>query len=135
MTTELWTLLGFSAILLATIMMQSMAFTAKNGMGATLKSRDETPADPGLLEPRLARAARNGMEAMVIYAPLVLVAHVAGVSNNLTVLGAIIFLIARALHPVLYALGAVPFRTMSWSISIGGLAIFAYGFLSGAGAV
>ncbi len=130
MTFELMTLLGFAVILLMTIMIQSMLFTMQNGLAATLGSRDELSANGGRIEPRLQRAVRNSVEAMAIYAPLVLVAHALGVSNQLTTIGAGMFIVGRTLFPILYAFGAVPFRTISWSISIFGIMVFGFGLYS-----
>jgi uncharacterized MAPEG superfamily protein len=133
MTTELWALLGFTMIVLLTIMAQSMAFSARFGVGATLGSRDKHPGETGLVLPRLERAVRNALEAAALFVPLVLVASAAGISNPITRNAALVFVAARALHPLLYAIGAVPFRTMAWSISFFALFAFAYGLISAAG--
>lgn len=130
MTIELWALMGFGVIILMTIMIQSMIFTAKFGLSATLGSRDQVNEDAGILLPRLDRAVRNSIEAMVIFAPLILIGAVAETSNSITVTASIVFLAARAVFPLLYAIGAVPFRTMSWSISLFAIMALVFGLVS-----
>lgn len=134
MAIELLSLLGFTAILLMTIMAQSMAFTARFGLGATLQSRDVV-GDESRASLRLQRATRNSLEAMALFLPLAFVANALSISNTYTVTASLVFLGARAVYPILYAIGAVPFRTMSWSISVFALMVFAYGILTGTGSL
>ena len=50
---------------------------------------------------RTQRAHRNMLENLPLFAALVLIVHVAGLSNDLTVLGAQIFLFAQLVYAVI----------------------------------
>lgn len=56
------------------------------------------PTAVSLWASRVDRAHRNGIENLVIFAPLVLIAHLAGVNNEITSLACIVYVIARVLH-------------------------------------
>ena len=72
---------------------------------------------------RAARAHRNMLENLVLFAILVLVAVVAGKTNATTLLGAQIFLCARIVYALVY-IGGIPWlRTAVWGISVVGLAM------------
>jgi len=64
-------------------------------------------------------------ENIAIFAILVLIAHVAGVADSQTALGAKIFLGARVVHGVVYMAGVPGLRTTTWAVSVGGMAMIA----------
>ena len=72
---------------------------------------------------RAARAHRNMLENLVLFAVLVLVAVVAGKSNAMTLLGAQIFLGARIVYALVYIAGLPWIRTAVWGASVIGLAM------------
>ena len=72
---------------------------------------------------RAARAHRNMLENLVLFAILVLVAVVAGRTNAMTLLGAQIFLCARVVYALVYMAGIPWLRTAVWGISVIGLAM------------
>ncbi len=72
---------------------------------------------------RAARAHRNMLENLVLFAILVLVAVVAGKTNAMTLLGAQIFLCARLVYALVYMAGIPWLRTAVWGISVIGLAM------------
>jgi len=72
---------------------------------------------------RAARAHRNMLENLVLFAILVLVAVVADKTNAMTLLGAQIFLYARIAYAAVYIAGLPWVRTAVWGISVVGLAI------------
>ena len=72
---------------------------------------------------RAARAHRNMLENLVLFAALVLAAVVAGKTNNTTLLGAQIFLWARVAYAVVYVAGIPWLRTAVWGVSVVGLAM------------
>jgi uncharacterized MAPEG superfamily protein len=47
---------------------------------------------------RMDRAHRNAIENLMIFAPLVLIAHMAGISNQTTVMACIIYAVVRVVH-------------------------------------
>ncbi len=72
---------------------------------------------------RAARAHRNMLENLVLFASLVLVAVLADKTNGTTLLGAQIFLWARVAYAVVYVAGIPWLRTGIWALSIVGLAM------------
>jgi len=72
---------------------------------------------------RAARAHRNMLENLVLFAALVLVSVVADRTNATTLLGAQIFLYARIAYAVIYVAGIPWLRTAVWAVSVVGLAM------------
>jgi uncharacterized MAPEG superfamily protein len=72
---------------------------------------------------RAARAHRNMIENLVLFAALVLAAVVAGKTNNMTLLGAQLFLWARVAYAGIYLAGIPYLRTAAWAVSVIGLAL------------
>jgi len=72
---------------------------------------------------RAARAHRNMIENLVLFAALVLVAVVAGKTNAMTLLGAQLFFWARLAYAVVYLIGIPWLRTGVWTVSVVGLAL------------
>ena len=72
---------------------------------------------------RAARAHRNMLENLVLFAILVIVAVVAGRTNGTTLLGAQIFLYARIAYALVYIAGLPWIRTGVWAVSVVGLAM------------
>lgn len=72
---------------------------------------------------RAARAHRNLLESIVLFAALVLVAHATGRTNELTALGAQLFFWGRVAHAVIYVLGLPWVRTLAWLVSLAGLLV------------
>ena len=75
---------------------------------------------------RARRAHLNMLENLVLFASLVLVAVVAGKTNDATLLGAQIFFWARLAYAFIYVAGILWLRTLAWFVSvIGMIMIFA----------
>ena len=72
---------------------------------------------------RAARAHRNMLENLILFAILVLVAVIAGKTNSATLMGAQIFLGARIVYALVYIAGIPWLRTATWGISVIGLAM------------
>ena len=72
---------------------------------------------------RAARAHRNMLENLVLFAALVLVAAIADKTNSTTLLGAQIFLYARIVYALVYIAGIPWLRTAVWTVSVVGLAM------------
>lgn len=133
MTTELWMLFGVTAILWAAILAQQLQLDITGGAKYALSNREQGHNFKGAtaLSGRLTRNVRNHVEGVAIFAPLVLIAAIANVSNPWTQGAAIAYFITRLLHFVLYAAGITPFRSFAWGIgfffSIGG---FVFGLVT-----
>jgi uncharacterized MAPEG superfamily protein len=72
---------------------------------------------------RAARAHRNMLENLVLFAALVLVAVAAGKTNAMTLLGAQVFVYARLVYAAVYIIGLPWIRTAVWAVSVVGLAM------------
>jgi len=78
---------------------------------------------------RAARAHRNMIENLVLFAALVLVAVAAGKTNAMTLLGAQVFLYARVAYALVYLIGLPWLRTGVWFVSVIGLALIFFQLL------
>lgn len=74
---------------------------------------------------RLNRAIRNQIEAMVIFAPLLVSIELANLTNETTALGAQLFVLARIAHAIVYTAGIPWVRTMAWAIGVAGIVLVA----------
>ena len=92
------------------------------GLSALAGNREGLPEVKGW-GGRAARAHRNMLENLVLFASLVLVAVAAGKTNSMTLLGAQIFLCARIVYVLVYIAGIPWLRTAVWGVSVVGLAM------------
>jgi uncharacterized MAPEG superfamily protein len=92
------------------------------GLGTLAGNREGLPEIKGWAG-RAARAHRNMLESLVLFAALVLVAVAAGKTNDATAMGAQIFFWARLVYALVYIAGVPWLRTGVWAVSIVGLAM------------
>ena len=119
MTVEL-TMLAYSAgLLFLLVMVQAFAGIRSVGAVPLANSRDDLPPAKGF-HARMLRVVDNHREGLTIFAPLVLIAAVAHVSNGVTVLGAQLFFYSRVVHAGLYLLGAPMIRPLAWAVGLAG---------------
>ena len=119
------TVLTFVAILLGAFL-RNREWTAE-GMQAGLGNRDNLPeATP--LGGRAERAAANSVEALLLFVPLALVAHVAGKGAEV-LLGAQIFFWARVAYLPIYLAGVIYLRSLVWMVGVVGLAMMVLALL------
>ncbi len=69
------------------------------------------------------RAHRNMLENLVLFAALVLAAQAAGLANETTALGALLFFWGRVAYAVIYLAGIPWLRTGAWAVSMVGLVL------------
>ena len=74
---------------------------------------------------RADQTAQNTLEGFILFAPLVITAHVAGLDNAQTALGAAFFFWARVAYVPVYLIGIAYLRTAIWLVSIVGLGMIA----------
>lgn len=72
---------------------------------------------------RAARAHRNMLESLVLFAVLVIVAHLTQRANAQTALGAAVFFWARVAYAIVYVAGVPWLRTGVWAVGVVGLLI------------
>ena len=68
---------------------------------------------------RMKAANDNAVANLAIFAPLVLIAHVTGISNEATVMACVIFFWARLVHAVVFAFGIPWLRTIAFVVGFG----------------
>ena len=90
------------------------------GLAKLAGNRDDMPKIAGW-GGRACRAHLNMLENIALFAPLVLVAVFVGKTNDMTLLGAQIFLWARVAYAVTYIAGIIWLRTLIWFTSVIGL--------------
>lgn len=92
------------------------------GLPALAGNREGLPELTGMAG-RAKRAHANMLESLVLFAVLVLVAHVTGRTNATTALGAQLFFWARVAYAGLYLAGIPWLRTGAWAVAILGLGL------------
>jgi uncharacterized MAPEG superfamily protein len=81
---------------------------------------------------RARRAHLNAIENLVVFAPLVLVCAIIGVSTRATVLSSQIYVAARLAHYVIYAMGIPVVRTVAFLVGACATITIAVALLSSA---
>jgi uncharacterized MAPEG superfamily protein len=119
MTTELTMLLYATGLLILLILVQAMAGIRSKGLMPLANNRDNLGPAEGF-HARCLRVVDNHREGLTMFAPIVLVAAVAGVSSPMTVLGAQLFFYSRVAHAVLYLLGVPMIRPLAWGVGLAG---------------
>ena len=107
-----WTALLTAALWIPYISGQVMT----NGLLTPQNYRNPAAREVPLWGQRANRAHINAVEAFAPFAALVLVAHVAGVSNEATAMWAALFFWARLAHAVIYILGIPFLRTIVFTV-------------------
>lgn len=122
MTPEL-TYLAYSIILLFVIVfIQASAGIRQHGGLVLANNRDNLPA-PNVFCARAKRNVDNLRENLWFFAPAVLIAAAAGVSNQWTILGAQLFFYSRVAHSVVYLAGWPIIRPIFWFAALVGCAM------------
>lgn len=113
MTVELTYLAYTIALFFAVVFVQATAGILNNGGLAMANNRDNLKP-PTVFQARMKRLTDNYRENLWFFAPLILIANAAGVSNDWTVLGAQVFFFSRLGHAVWYAAGWPIVRPLFW---------------------
>ncbi|MBY0564559.1 MAG: MAPEG family protein [Hyphomonadaceae bacterium] len=113
MTPELTYLALAIALFFVIVLVQGYSGIANNGGMAMANARDNLKP-PTIFQARMKRLTDNYRENLWFFAPLVLIAAVAGISNQWTVLGAQIFFYSRIAHAIWYAFGWPYVRPLLW---------------------
>jgi uncharacterized MAPEG superfamily protein len=100
MTPELAYLVWSAALTFVLVLIAVSGATLQVGLVKLASNREDLPEMVGWAG-RAQRAHRNMLESLILFAILVLVAHVAGIRNAMTLLGAQLFFWGRVGHAVL----------------------------------
>ena len=120
MKAELMLLVWAAALTLVQAVVAAQWAFAQVGLFTLAGNREGLPEIKGW-GGRAARAHRNMLENLVLFAVLVIVAVLADKTNGNTLLGAQLFLWARVAYAVIYVAGIPWLRTGVWVVSIVGL--------------
>jgi uncharacterized MAPEG superfamily protein len=130
LTPELYTL---ALVATATVLMwvpYMLARILTRGPARTLANPDPGFApDPAWAE-RARRAHANAAENLAVFAPLVIIAAVTGVSTPATILASKTYLAARLVHYIVYAAGIPVIRTLAFAVGVGATLVIAAAVLS-----
>jgi uncharacterized MAPEG superfamily protein len=121
MTTELVILAWGCVLGLVHIFAAVRVKTRQYGTAWNVGARDEALPPPEPLVGRLARAQANYFETFPIAAAAILIVYTTGLHDRVTALGAIIWLVARAIYLPVYALGIPVLRTALFIASVIGI--------------
>ncbi|GIK48088.1 MAG: MAPEG family protein [Hyphomonadaceae bacterium] len=113
MSVELTYLAYTIALFFVVVTAQAYMGIANNGPMAMAGSRDNLKP-PTAIQARMKRLTDNFRENLWFFAPLVLIAAVADISNQWTLLGAQLFFWARLGHAIWYAFGWPIVRPLFW---------------------
>ena len=120
MSLELQLLAYAVALTVIQVVVTATGATMQVGLRPLAGNREGLPEVTGWAG-RAARAHRNMLENLVLFAALVLVAHAAGRENATTALGAQLFFWARVAYAVIYIAGVPWLRTAAFAVSVAGL--------------
>lgn len=91
---------------------------ARSGLlGTVATPRMDAPAPEAEWGQRAKRAHANATENLVVFTALVAVAQFAGISNQMTVLGAMLYFWGRLGHFLAYTLGIPYARTLTFTLA------------------
>ncbi|MGB3242996.1 MAG: MAPEG family protein [Sulfitobacter sp.] len=111
--TETTILALYGLLVMLTILLQVLGAMQSLPLGYLISSRDE-PRDVGRMTARIERALDNSIVAMALFAPAVLLVVLLERTSTTTLLLAQVFLIARIIYLIVYALGVPAIRTLAW---------------------
>lgn len=93
---------------------------------------DQMAEKPAAWAKRAYAAHRNAVENLAVFAALILIAHVSGITGGgLVTTAAIAYFFGRLAHYVLYTLGVPVLRTLSFFVCMGAMLTLAYVILMG----
>ena len=110
------------ALFIVMVVVQVLLGVKVHGLVPLAGARDGL-SDQNVMSLRAKRANQNMIEALVMFAPLVLVAAHLGLLNEKTTLGAMLFFWGRVVYAPLYWLGVPWLRTLAWGVSVVGIII------------
>ena len=122
MKPELMLLVWAVALTVVQMLIAATGAFMQVGLPPLAGNRETFPALTGWAG-RAGRAHNNMLENLVLFAALVLVAALSNKTNSATLLGAQMFVWARAAYALVYLAGIPYLRTLLWFVSMIGLAV------------
>jgi uncharacterized MAPEG superfamily protein len=128
MTADLTYLVWAVALTIVQVLVASSGTMATMSLTLLAGNRDKPVEGPGWVG-RAQRAHRNMLESLVLFAALVLAAHVTGRADATTALGAALFFYGRLAYWVVYLIGVPWLRTAVWAVSLAGILMILFRLL------
>ncbi|SRR5579859_173492 len=129
MTIELYVLSATALLLLVLAFLSASLYGKQVGQPAMMSNRENIPAPTGAAR-RASRAHLNLLENAVPFAIVVLTAQALHISTPTTQMAAIVFLVARLLHAIVYIAGIQVVRTITWFAGVGATIAIAVAILA-----
>lgn len=123
-STEIW-VLGWSAVLLVVQVVAQATASGDLGQAYLMSSRDDERVSNSVLAGRLKRALHNLLETYPAFIALAVALAFTGKTGGIAATGALLWIVARVIYVIIYALGVPVVRTIVWFASIVGLAMMA----------
>ena len=120
-----------AVLLVVQIVIATQLKTSQYGAKWNVGARDQGVPPPSPLTGRMVRAQANLEETLPIAIIALLGVVIAGRTSSTTALGGWIWLGARIVYIPLYAAGVPVVRTLTWMVSIVGLAMVIWPLLAG----
>ena len=120
MSTELSLLMWSVVLMFAQLLVVAIGANLQVSLSTLVGNREDMPTLTGWAG-RARRAHLNMLENLVLFAVLVLVAHAANKTNEMTVLGAQLFFWGRLAYAVIYVAGIPWLRTAVWFVPLIGM--------------
>jgi len=120
MSTELELLVWSAVLALVQMLIAVLGAQTQVGLPRLAGNREDLPALSGWAA-RAQRAHLNLLESLAVFAIAVLVAEVAGRTNETTALGAMIFFWGRVAYALVYLIGVPWLRTAVWAVATAGI--------------
>ena len=118
MTTPFWCLLIM--IIIPYVIAGVTAYFRVQQLGSVdVKQPREQALDLKDSGARAVAAQQNAWEAIAVFSAAVLVAHLAGADPGTSATAALVFIVARILHPIFYIMNMAPLRTLSFVVGFG----------------
>jgi len=122
MKPELTLLVWAAALTVVQVLVAVTGAFTQVGLMKLVGNREDMPKLTGWAG-RAERAHLNMLQNLVLFAALVLVAVVTNRTNEMTVLGAQLFIWGRVAYAIIYLAGLPWLRTLSWFVSVIGLVV------------
>jgi uncharacterized MAPEG superfamily protein len=117
---DLQMLVWSGALALVQMLVSVIGANGQVGLAVLAGNREGLPPLTGWAG-RAQRAHHNMLESLVVFAIVVLVAHLAGRADAMTALGATLFFWGRVAFAVVYVAGIPWLRTAVWGVALGGI--------------
>ena len=122
MSTELELLVWSAVLAMVQMLIAVLAAQSQVGLPMLAGNREAMPPLAGWGD-RARRAHLNMLESLVIFAVVVLVAELAGRTDETTALGAWLFFGGRVAYALVYLAGIPWVRTAVWAVSMAGIVL------------